>query len=108
MTAYDLAELLTARAQSGSAWLPFLEVPSLSMGVYVAAEDDRESHAPHPDDEVYYVVCGRGTIWVEGETRNLGPGSVVYVAAGRQHHFQDIQEELTLLVFFARVAEGQA
>ena len=108
MTAYDLAELLAARERSGTPWLPFLDMPSLSMGVYVVAEDDRDTHAPHPDDEVYYVVRGRGTIWVEGETRDLGPGGVVYVAAGREHHFREIQEELTLLVFFARVAEGQA
>src|SRR3712207_5401042 len=102
MKPYDLAELLEERKRSGSAWLPFLEVPTLTTGVYVVADEDRETHSTHADDEVYYVVCGHGRIWVEGETQTIGPGSVVYVAAGREHHFWDIEEELTLLVFFAR------
>jgi mannose-6-phosphate isomerase-like protein (cupin superfamily) len=66
------------------------------------AEDDRESHQPHEMDEVYYAVSGRGMIRVEAEDRAVGPGSIVFVPAGREHHFHTIQDPLTLLVFFAK------
>jgi mannose-6-phosphate isomerase-like protein (cupin superfamily) len=102
MTAFGIGELLAERERSGSAWLPFLEVPSLTMGVYVVAEDDRDMHTPHCDDEVYYVVRGRGMISVDGEARRVEPGGIVFVTAGCAHHFHNIEEELTLLVFFAR------
>ena len=35
---------------------------------------------------------------VQGEVR---PGSIIFVAAEREHRFYDIQEELEVLVFFA-------
>ena len=31
----------------------------------------------------------------------IQPGTVVYVKAGVEHHFYDVTENLTLLVFFA-------
>jgi mannose-6-phosphate isomerase-like protein (cupin superfamily) len=40
-------------------------------------------------------------IQVADENRPVGPGSVVYVAAGVEHHFHTIEEELRVLVFWA-------
>jgi mannose-6-phosphate isomerase-like protein (cupin superfamily) len=56
---------------------------------------------PHTEDEVYYVIEGRGTITVAGERRPVGPGSIVFVAIGVEHHFHDIEEDLKVLVFWA-------
>jgi quercetin dioxygenase-like cupin family protein len=39
------------------------------------------------------------------QDRPLEPGAVVFVAARVEHRFYDIEEELTVLVFFAP-AEG--
>ncbi|MCB0124894.1 MAG: cupin domain-containing protein, partial [Caldilineaceae bacterium] len=60
---------------------------------------------PHTEDEVYYVVRGRGQILVDGEDRSVQAGSIVYVAKGIEHRFHSIAEELQILVFFAP-AEG--
>jgi quercetin dioxygenase-like cupin family protein len=38
---------------------------------------------------------------VAGETRELGPGSIVFVEKGVSHRFHDIEEELRVLVLFA-------
>jgi mannose-6-phosphate isomerase-like protein (cupin superfamily) len=35
------------------------------------------------------------------EDEPVGPGTVIFVAAGVEHRFYDIVEELTVLVFFA-------
>jgi mannose-6-phosphate isomerase-like protein (cupin superfamily) len=60
---------------------------------------------PHTEDEVYHVVSGKGHIRVGAEDRAVGAGTVVFVEAGVDHRFYDIEEDLTVLVFFAP-AEG--
>jgi mannose-6-phosphate isomerase-like protein (cupin superfamily) len=47
------------------------------------------------------VVRGRATIRVADEDRPVGPGSVVFVAAGFTHRFHTIEEDLEILVVFA-------
>ena len=56
---------------------------------------------PHTEDEVYYVVGGRALLRVAGEDRAVGPGSLVFVAAGVEHRFHTIEEDLSVVVFFA-------
>jgi len=46
-------------------------------------------------------VGGRAQIRVGDEDRPVGPGTVVYVAAGVEHRFHDIGEDLRVLVIFA-------
>ena len=104
--AFEIQELLREREAGEKPWLPFLDTPSLLAGIYVVGADDRETHRPHAMDEVYYAVRGRGSLCVEGEDRPVSPGSILYVAANREHYFHSIEEELTLLVFFAKGEGG--
>jgi quercetin dioxygenase-like cupin family protein len=46
-------------------------------------------------------VRGKGRVRVGGEERQIGPGSLLYVRATSQHSFFEIEDEVTLLVFFA-------
>lgn len=98
---FQLEKLLAEREAAGAAWLPFLKVPSLRLGIYTVSADDQATHQPHAMDEVYYAVSGRGMVQVEGEDQPVEPGTLAFVAAGREHHFHSIAEPLTLLVFFA-------
>jgi quercetin dioxygenase-like cupin family protein len=101
MEAFELDELRAERARSGRLYHEFLRVPALSTGLYVLPAGGTDPQQPHGEDEVYYVVGGRGQIRVAGEDRSVGPGSLVFVAAGVEHRFHTIAEELTVLVFFA-------
>jgi len=47
------------------------------------------------------VVSGRGRMKSDQEDQAVGPGSVIFVAAGLEHRFYDVVENLTVLVFFA-------
>lgn len=105
MDAHELADLLAARADSGRPYLEFLTVPDLSVGLYVLAPGEPDLQQPHREDEVYYVISGRGRISVGDEVRDVGPGSVVFVEATVPHRFHDIAEELVILVAFGP-AEG--
>jgi mannose-6-phosphate isomerase-like protein (cupin superfamily) len=100
-TFFDLPTISGERAQNGKLYLEFLRVPALSAGVYVLAAGGADPQKPHNEDEVYYVVRGRGRMRVGSEEQVVKAGSVIFVAAKLEHCFFDISEELEVLVFFA-------
>lgn len=105
MYAFELHELRSDRADSGRAYLEFLRSPDLSVGLYELPAGGVDPQAPHTEDEVYYVVAGRAVITLGDEEQAVGPGSVVFVAAGIVHRFHDIEEDLVIIVAFGP-AEG--
>ena len=101
MQAHELTQLISQRESSNKLYLEFLKVPDLSMGLYVLPAGGTDPQSPHTEDEVYYVVSGRAQILVAEENRNVESGSIIYVEKNVAHHFHSIEEELTVLVFFA-------
>ena len=102
MQAFELAQLIQNRIiDLDKPYLEFLKVPDLSMGLYVLPAGGVDPQSPHTEDEVYYVVSGRAHIQVADESRAVQAGSIVYVAKNVEHCFHSIEEELTVLVFFA-------
>ena len=101
MQAFELAELISQRADSNKLYIEFFKVPDLSMGLYVLPAGGVDPQLPHTEDEVYYVVSGKAKIKVADEDRDVQAGSIVYVAKNVEHRFHSIEAELTLLVFFA-------
>ena len=105
MDAWEFTDIEAARASSGRQYHEFLRVPDISAGIYTLEAGATDPQQPHTEDELYYVVAGRGVITVGDETRPVVPGSVVFVAAAVPHRFHDIAERLELLVMFGP-AEG--
>lgn len=101
MQAFEVNKLLAQHSRGNRAYLEFLRVPALSVGLYVLPAGGTDPQQPHSEDEVYYIVRGRGQMMVAGEHRPVQAGSVVYVQAHDQHRFHDITEDLHILVFFA-------
>ncbi len=101
MQAYELTELISQRETGNKAYLEFLKVPDLSMGLYFIPSGGVDAQLPHTEDEVYYVVSGRAKIKVADENRDVQAGSIVYVAKDVEHRFHSIEQDLTVLVFFA-------
>lgn len=101
MHAFEINELLAAAKADGKAYFEFLRVQDLSAGLYRLAAGSADPQQPHSEDEVYYVIQGRGRIRVGEQDRDVMPGSVVYVAKQVEHRFHSITQDLTLLVFFA-------
>jgi mannose-6-phosphate isomerase-like protein (cupin superfamily) len=85
----DFAEIF--RSPSDSLSLTVLRRPA-------GWPDDQE---PHTEDEVYYIIAGRGAITIAAERVGIQPGSAVFVAAGIEHHFEDVTEDLEVLVFWS-------
>ena len=93
---------LTARlTASGPQYKEFLRAPSLSCGIYHLPKGARDMQSPHDEDEVYYVLSGQARLKVAGEEQEVREGSILYVRATESHSFFEIEEDMTLLVFFA-------
>ncbi|MEO8972472.1 MAG: cupin domain-containing protein [Ktedonobacteraceae bacterium] len=101
MDAFTLSNLIATREQSGELYHEFLRVPAMSVGVYQLAAESIDPQEPHTEDELYYVVQGRAQIQVGNEDMAVETGSLIFVAANVEHHFHTIEEDLTVLVFFA-------
>ncbi len=102
---FDMAALLSDRAQTGRLYLEFLRHPAMSLGVYSLKAGGIDPQKPHREDEVYYVIAGRAHIQVGDENQLVESGSIVFVGKGLPHKFHSITEDLDVLVFFAP-AEG--
>ncbi len=98
---FDLLKEVEQQMASGSPYHEFLRVPTLSCGIYTLAKGSKDLQAPHDEDEVYVVIKGRARLRVEEGVVGVGPGSILFVRATAEHSFFEIEEELTLLVFFA-------
>jgi mannose-6-phosphate isomerase-like protein (cupin superfamily) len=101
--AFRLAEIDEQRRRAGDdPWLEFLKVSSLRTGLYVLPAGSVDPQSPHTEDEVYYVVRGRGRFTADGEDMAVEAGAVLFVAAHVEHRFHSIEEDLEIVVFFAR------
>lgn len=89
------------RDAEGHGYVDFLRSDKLSVGLGVWPRGSIDHQRPHREDEVYYVISGRGLIDVAGEDRPVKQGSLVFVGAGVEHRFHHIDEELRVLVFWA-------
>jgi len=98
---FELDDLESER--DGERWYEFHRSRSQYSGLYVLPRGAVDEQTPHDHDELYFVLKGRACVLLgaEGERRRAAPGSIIYVKAGEEHRFCDIEEELHLLVFFS-------
>ncbi len=86
-------------------WAEHFSVADLSVGTYSILAGGVDDQEPHTEDEIYVVTAGQAVLQAGGDSAAVGPGSVIYVAAGEVHKFTDITEDLAAIVLFAP-AEG--
>ena len=98
---FQLDELLARKRGMTSPYFEFLRVPTLSSGLYTLRAGAKDLQGPHDEDEVYLVLSGRGRLRVNGAEQQVQQGSVLFVRATSEHTFFEIEEDMTLLVFFA-------
>lgn len=97
--AFEVTDLIAA-LKGQREYDEFIRSDLLSVGLGSWPAGSVDTQQPHTEDEVYYVVEGRGHIVVAGEERPVGPGSIVFVATGVEHRFFDIEEDMQVLVFW--------
>jgi mannose-6-phosphate isomerase-like protein (cupin superfamily) len=107
MPAIEVEEV-KRRLEEGKGGYEIVHVsPGLEIGVYVLVAPEPDRQEPHADDEVYYVLEGRGMLDIEGTEVPVEPGHAIFVPAGAQHRFTGY-EGLSVLVVFARPTQRSA
>ena len=86
---------------SGELYTEFLRVESMSAGMYRLAAGSSDPQKPHAEDEVYFVIAGKGKLRAGNDIQPVRAGSIAFVPAFEEHRFEDIEEDLEVLVFFA-------
>jgi mannose-6-phosphate isomerase-like protein (cupin superfamily) len=52
--------------------------------VYINPGEEIKLHS-HPEEELYYIISGTGTVTLDDEEHPVGPGTAVYIAGNRVH-----------------------
>ena len=106
MRAFEINDLVIQQQAEQRSYMEFIRQPSMSVGIYRLNAGEVDRQKPHSQDEMYYIVQGKGVINVAGQDRTVQAGSIVFVPAGMEHFFHFITENLVTLVFFAPAESG--
>ena len=101
----DAGRFTPPSGQAGNHWVEQFRVADLSVGTYSIPRGGIDDQEPHTEDEIYVVTAGRAVLRAGEDSAAAEPGSVIYVAAGEEHRFTDVAEDLAAIVLFAP-AEG--
>ncbi len=99
---FQLLSIVEEMEQAKAGWSSFLDRPDLSCGIYRLSAGAQDGQSPHVFDEVYYVIEGKAILDAGDESFPCETGSILYVAKNIEHRFHDIEEDLIVLVFFAK------
>lgn len=55
---------------------------------------------PHVQDEIYFIIRGRGVFSHDGKRDRFESGDLLFVAAGIEHQFEDVSEDFAIWRIF--------
>jgi len=97
---FKLADALQSLpTPEGQRFIELFKHGTLTVELYAPRGIDPQT--PHARDEVYVIASGRGTFRHEHfEDAQVGPGDVLFVAAGVEHRFIDFSDDFATWVLF--------
>jgi mannose-6-phosphate isomerase-like protein (cupin superfamily) len=93
-TTNALAQLIKSKA-------PFLEIfkyDQLSVEIYKPVSKDLQQ--PHTRDEVYVIIDGQGTFYLNGAITAFSKGDFIFVPAHAEHRFETFSDDFSTWVLF--------
>jgi mannose-6-phosphate isomerase-like protein (cupin superfamily) len=108
MDVFEISQIIDEQARGGQSYHEFLRSNDLSVGLYCLPAGATDPQNPHTEDEVYYMIQGKGVVAIDGQDRPVKEGSTIFVGQGVEHRFHSITEALTILVVFAPPRRSQA
>ncbi len=98
ITLADVERLLPPESTAGRRYAEPFTHGTMRLGYYAPRQFDPQQ--PHAQDELYFVVRGRGTFVHGGERTEFAPGDALFVAAGIAHRFEDFTDDFAAWVVF--------
>src|SRR5215510_2984036 len=71
-----------------------------SMTVEYFAPQEIDTQTPHKQDEIYVIVKGHGTFYMNGERTSCRKNDVLFVPAGLEHRFESFSDDFATWVIF--------
>jgi len=106
MNKISVAQARAALSSGNQLFVELFHHGSLNVEFY--RPDKQDLQQPHSRDEIYVVVSGSGWFIDSGERCRFAAGDVIFVAAGREHRFEDFSEDFATWVFFYGPKGGEA
>ncbi|HEV8293022.1 MAG TPA: cupin domain-containing protein [Tepidisphaeraceae bacterium] len=63
--------------------------------------------SPHEQDELYVIIRGRGVLFHDGKRDPFEAGDLLFVAAGIEHQFEEISDDLAVWRIFYGAGGGE-
>jgi mannose-6-phosphate isomerase-like protein (cupin superfamily) len=95
----------TAQWPEGARFVRALTHGSMSVELYAPVGNDPQT--PHAQDELYFILEGRGEFVLGDARHTFGPGDAFFVAAGVNHRFERFTPDLVTWVVFWGPAGGE-
>lgn len=103
MTINQLAEQEPFTTKDGSTIRSILDRTNAPVSQQSLAEASvppkgaTERHYHKVSEEFYYILSGTGTVEIDGETREVGPGDGILIPAGAWHQISAADADLNFL-----------
>ncbi len=78
---------------------------TLSVEIYKPHQIDKQQ--PHNRDEIYVVIAGSGSFYLDGKRSPFQAGDFIFVPAHVAHRFEDFSEDFSTWVFFYGPKDGE-
>jgi mannose-6-phosphate isomerase-like protein (cupin superfamily) len=86
----------------------FRDVPGLSLVFRKRALKPGSGIGYHEqtEDEIYYVLSGRGTMTLDGKTVDVGPGTAILTRTGSSHGLKVVgNEDLVIIINYLQAVK---
>ena len=99
---FDLESILLKldKEDNSTYFLDFLRNNSFEAGVLKLNQGQKDIQGPHLEDELYFVIEGKGYINISEENHQIGKGSFIFVPSKTNHYFHGNKEPLVVLYVF--------
>jgi quercetin dioxygenase-like cupin family protein len=64
-----------------------------SMRIFTLGKEGFTPKHTHDWPHINYIISGKGTLFIDGEKKNVAPGDTAYVKGGELHQFKNDGEE---------------
>ena len=99
---FSAEHILEQTQADGKLYGEYIKNENLSSGIYYLKKGTIDQQSPHQYDEIYYIISGKGKLRIDKNNYPAGVGDLLFVPAKMDHKFVDIEEDLTILVFFSK------
>src|SRR5690606_6494538 len=92
--------------ESGKLFIEVLKNGSLQVEIYKPDKEDLQQ--PHEQDELYVIISGSGNFILEDQKYEFQTGDLFFVAAGKEHRFEDFTDDFSTWVIFYGPIGGES